>query len=111
MMGHVDPRLAHVVSASAAALIAAIFEGAVLAGVTAVCLRLLPALSSTARSYVWTAVFVIAVLLPVVPVASSQAVGAGAAQSGLQVDVVWALAGVGLWAALSLVRALLLARS
>jgi len=111
MMGHMDPRLAHVVSASAAALIAAIFEGAVLAGLTALCLRLLPALSSTARSYVWTAVFAIAVLLPFAPVTSSQAVGSGAAQAELQVGVVWALAGVGLWAALSLVRAMLLARS
>ena len=54
------------VSASAAGvLFSAIWEGAVLAGCVALCLRLLPGLSAAARSSVWTNVFLLLVLLHV----------------------------------------------
>ena len=65
-----DPLVQAIALASATAagsLFSAVWEGAVLAVCVALCLRLLPRLSATARSVVWTNVFVLLVLLHLLP--------------------------------------------
>jgi beta-lactamase regulating signal transducer with metallopeptidase domain len=49
------------------ALISAVWEGAVLAGCVALCLRLLPRLSAASRSLIWMNVFLLLALLQFVP--------------------------------------------
>lgn len=49
------------------ALISAVWEGTVLAGCVALCLRLLPRLSAASRSLIWMNVFLLLVLLHFVP--------------------------------------------
>ncbi len=100
-------------SASAAGvLFSAVWEGVVLAGCVALCLRLLPGLSAAARSVVWTNVFLLLVLLHVLPsilqaLPSTGASGfadAGYRPSRFLVDPFWAEAIAGAWALLSLWR-------
>ncbi len=69
-MSHV----AAIAAAAATALIAAIWQGAILAVVVALTLRLLPALSAATRSVIWTATFALLVALHFLPAA--QGVGA-----------------------------------
>ncbi len=94
-------------SASAAgALLSAIWQGAALVACVAICLRVLPGLSAAARSVVWLNVFVLLALLHVVPLFLSGAPGFEPAHAGrVHIDLRWSIAIVGLWFALSLLRA------
>jgi len=93
---------------AAGSLVAAAWEGLVLAGVVAVCLRMLPGITAAARSVVWTVVMLAVVGLPFLRFGGS-AVGGVSRQVHLDERV-----GLGLvvvWALISLVRAAQLVRS
>ena len=93
----------------AGSLVAAAWEGLMLAGVVAVCLRMLPGMTAAARSVVWTVVMLAVCGLPFVHFGGVS----GATGSGAQVHLdEWV--GVGLiaaWAVISTVRAGQLIRS
>jgi hypothetical protein len=90
----------------AAALVAVAWQGALLTLSAALALRLLPRISAAARFCVWTALFLILVLLPFIP----HAQWAGAT-TGVYVDPWWSLPITLLWAGLSLLRAAQLAHA
>jgi beta-lactamase regulating signal transducer with metallopeptidase domain len=85
------------------ALVSAVWQGAVLAGLAALGLRLVPKASAAVRFAVWAGVFGLIAVLPFVPVWS----GAGAGQAAgriLTVDARWSLVIAAVWAALSVWR-------
>jgi Zn-dependent protease with chaperone function len=95
---------------AASALLAAVWEGALLAGLVWVVLRLLPGLSAAARSVIWLNVFILMALLHLVPWFSPLFEGAGApghalAAHSLRLDPRWSLVIGAAWVVLSLVRA------
>ena len=92
---------------AAGSLVAAVWEGLVLAAVVAVCLGMLPGITAAARSVVWSAAMVVVVLLPFLRFGGG--VGVGSARWHVDERVSLALACV--WAALSLFRAGQLVRS
>src|ERR1035438_5915500 len=106
--------LLHTISLVSAAAVgshlSAIWEGAVLAACVALCLRLLPGLSATARSVVWMNVFLLLVILQFLPDLGEHASGRGT-YSPIHLDPRWSLAIAGIWAALSLWRGAQLALS
>jgi beta-lactamase regulating signal transducer with metallopeptidase domain len=85
----------------ASALVSALWQGTVLAGLAWVVLRAFPRLSAAARSTVWLGVFVLLIGLQVSPLVATSEAAAPAAH----LDVRWGYAILGLWAALSLARA------
>ena len=93
---------------AAGSLVAAAWEGLVLAGVVAVCLRVLPGISAAARSVVWTVVMLAVCGLPFVRFGG---VAAGSGTGPILLDERVGLALVAIWALLSLVRAAQLVRS
>ena len=99
-------RSASDLSASAvSALIAAVWEGAVLAVGVAFCMRLLPRLSATSRSVIWLHVFVLLLLLHVLPSFSGPVgVVQPAPASPILLRPGFGLFIAALWAALSLSR-------
>jgi len=88
-------------AAAAGSLVAAVWEGLVLAGCVALCLRLLPGITAAARSVVWTGVMAAVVVLPFVHFPGRGVVGSG----GLHLDERVSVALVCVWVALSLYRA------
>lgn len=100
---------------AASALVAAVWQSVVLVGVVAVALRLVPRLSPAVRSMVWTAVLVLSVALPVVSLVAPHPLANAAVASGshaaLELAAGWSVAIAALWAGLSLVRLVQLARS
>ena len=91
------------------ALFAAAWQGAVLAALAALLMRLLPALSAAARSALWTAVFLLTVLLEVLPHALTGIPMQHAGPVWSLASPLWAQAIAALWLGLSLYRALQLA--
>jgi beta-lactamase regulating signal transducer with metallopeptidase domain len=85
---------------AAAALLSAIWQGALLALCAAVCLRLLPRLSAATRSAIWMTVFAIAVSLHFVP-----STHATSSSPEVHAAPVWSLVFVALWLACTLFRA------
>ena len=97
-------------AAAGGALVAAVWEGLLLAAVVALCLRLLPGITAAARAIVWFAVMVLVVALPFFHLgAQGAAISAGAGQ--IHIDERVSLALLALWAACSLFRAGELVRS
>jgi beta-lactamase regulating signal transducer with metallopeptidase domain len=103
--------LADVSRAGSGALIAAIWQGALLAVLAALALRMAPRIPAAARFAVWFTVFV---LMAALPFASLESGGlaesaVGAPHGGwLSIDARWTLAIAAIWAAASLVRAMTL---
>ena len=93
---------------TAATLLTAIPETALLVAVTAIVLACLPALTAAVRSRVWTVVFLAAILLSFAAPAHNHAAGA---PSGFHLGATWELALLSAWVILSAVRALTLLRS
>jgi beta-lactamase regulating signal transducer with metallopeptidase domain len=105
-MNELAPILTGWSAGAASALLAAVWEGALLAALVWLVLRMLPGLSSAARSLVWLNVFILMALLHLVPLftgapAASQAFSPHA----LRFDPRWSLALGVLWLGLSLIRA------
>ena len=93
-------------AAAAEALVAATWQGLILATCFALCLRLAPGLSPGRRSLLWMAVFLAVVLLHFAPLAlPAQAMLSSAADARLRISPAWSLALVCAWALLSASRA------
>jgi hypothetical protein len=97
--------ISFVSTTAAGALFSAVWQGTVLATCVWLCLRLLPGLSAAARSVVWLNVFILLVLLHFVPAFAGQAGSAAGRLSPLHLDSRWSFALAGVWAALSVARA------
>jgi hypothetical protein len=98
------------VSATAAgALVAAVWQGVVLAVCVGLGLWLMPRMSAAARSIIWLAVMVLVVLLPLLHGFAGTA-GAGRVQP-YRVGLIWSAALGCVWGVLSLVRAAQLVHS
>ncbi|HWE87747.1 MAG TPA: M56 family metallopeptidase [Terracidiphilus sp.] len=103
------PMLTSLSGGAASALIAAIWQGALLAALVWVVLRLLPGLSAAARSVVWLNVFVLMALLHLIPLfAGAQEAGQAAAEHQVRLDPRWSLLIASAWLVLSVLRAGLL---
>jgi len=96
----------------AGSVVSSLWQGLVLAVSVWICLRLVPKTTAAIRFGVWTAVFAVLALLPLVHAyamrAGGDASGHGAA---VQVDVRWSFAIAALWLMVSLVRGVRLAIS
>jgi hypothetical protein len=91
-------------------LIAAIWQGTVLAAGVALCLHFMKGISAGVRSMLWTAVLLLVVLLHFLPLLGTGS-GTGGAPRAFHADLRWSLAIVGIWAMLSLFRAVQLIHS
>jgi beta-lactamase regulating signal transducer with metallopeptidase domain len=103
----------HAVNLSATAtgaLVSAIWQGALLAAVVFLVLRMLPGLSAAARSVIWLNVFILLALLHILPVlAGGHDAMPAAADHAVRLNPLWSVGVAGLWAAMSLVRLVQLA--
>ena len=103
------PSITSATGLAAGALLSAVWQGTVLAIAIALCLRLLPGLTATLRSLIWTAALLVIVALHLGPLVNGAApvtqLGhtSGAVHS-LHLNSLWATTLVCLWAALSLLR-------
>jgi hypothetical protein len=108
LMQHFGSLIWDVSPAVASALLAAIWQGAVVAACVALGLRMIPRLSAAGRSVIWLNVFVLLVLLHGLPVILGHGVAAGVGQDApvhlnpIHIKSGWSVGLVGLWAALSL---------
>ena len=102
---------------AASAFVSGIWQGIVLAAGVWLSLRLVPKTTAATRFLIWSAVFVVLALLPllhtVTPGAAAALSGhpAGALVHAVHVDVRWSFAIAALWALFSVVRAVRLAVS
>jgi hypothetical protein len=92
--------------------VSGLWQGIVLAAGVALCLRLVPRTTAAVRFGIWTAVFAVLAVLPLVH-AYTLRTGGGMAGRGavVQLDVRWTFAIAALWLTVSLVRAVKLAIS
>jgi beta-lactamase regulating signal transducer with metallopeptidase domain len=98
--------VSHFAAIAAAALISAVWQGAILAAVVALTLRLLPGVSAATRSLLWTATFVLLVALHFLPAVHPASVTTATAPAHpLHFAPAWSFALAVLWFALSLFRA------
>jgi len=88
---------------SAQAFVSGLWQGMVLVGVAAVCLRLLPRSSAAVRFVVWGFAFALAAVLPLVHLAGPN-VGLVNESAVVHVGEAWAYAIAGLWAVMSAAR-------
>lgn len=86
-------------------LVSAIWEGAILAGCVALCLRFLPRLGAKARSIVWTNAFLLLVLMHVFPALDAQHLTAPRLHaSPFHLNPLWSVAIGSVWLMLSFWR-------
>jgi Zn-dependent protease with chaperone function len=92
--------------------VSGLWQGIVLAAGVAVCLRLVPRTTAAVRFAIWTAVFAVLAVLPLLHAYTLRS-GGGMPGHGavVQLDVRWSFAIAALWLAVSLVRAVKLAMS
>lgn len=100
---------------AAETVIAALWQGMLVVGAVALCLRFVPRIAAAYRFAIWASVFVVLVglsLFPLVPDAATSATGGVAAQVSANVskpwfsmDARWSLAIAALWLIVSLFRA------
>jgi beta-lactamase regulating signal transducer with metallopeptidase domain len=96
----------------ACSVVSGLWQGVVLAAGTGICLRLVPRTSAAVRFAIWTAVFAVLAVLPLVHAYGLRA-GAVTAEHAavVRVDVRWSFAIAALWMAVSLMRGVKLAVS
>jgi hypothetical protein len=96
----------------ASSFVSGLWQGMVLAAGVALCLRLVPRITAAVRFAIWTTVFVVLAVLPLLH-AYTLRTGGGMPGRGpvLQLDVRWSFAIAALWLIASLVRAVKLAMS
>jgi Zn-dependent protease with chaperone function len=96
----------------ASSFVSGLWQGIVLAAGVALCLRLVPRTTAAVRFAIWTAVFAV---LAVMPLLHAYTLRSGGGMPGhgavVQVDVRWSFAIAALWLAVSLVRAVKLVMS
>ncbi len=96
----------------AGSFVSGIWQGVVLAAGVGICLRLVPRTTAAVRFAIWTAVFAVLAVLPLVHVSGLRAAGAVAGHGPVvRVDVRWSFAIAALWMAVSLMRGVKLAMS
>ncbi len=95
----------------AGALIAAIWQSALLTMCVALALRLTPGVPARTRSIVWTATLLLVVSSPLLPAIGHTSGPAAEPQTPIRIGASWALGLVVFWAMLSLIRAAQLVRS
>jgi hypothetical protein len=103
-----------VAQVAASAFVSSLWQGVLLASAIALCLRFLPKMTAAVRFAVWSAVFVVILMLPFVQMAGSHpATGGSLSGSGVafQVDVRWSYLILATWAVFSVVRGVKLAVS
>jgi beta-lactamase regulating signal transducer with metallopeptidase domain len=93
--------------------VSGLWQGIVLAAGVGLCLRLVPRTTAAVRFAIWTAVFAVLAVLPLLHAYSLQADGGMAAghSAVVHVDVRWSFAIAAIWLVASLVRAVQLAMS
>ena len=92
--------------------VSGLWQGVVLAACVRLCLRLMPRTTAAVRFAIWTAVFAVLAVLPLVHAYSLNSDGGMAGRGGLvHVDVRWSFAIAAVWLMASLVRAIQLAMS
>jgi len=97
---------------AAAAFVSSLWQGVLLAAAVALGLRLLPKMTAAVRFAVWSAVFVVILLLPLLETWVSRShAGIGYSGAAIQLDVRWSYAIAGTWLAFSLMRGTKLAIS
>ncbi|WP_433969044.1 hypothetical protein [Tunturiibacter gelidiferens] len=93
--------------AAAGAVVSGLWQGLVLAVCVWICLRLMPKATAAIRFAVWTAVFAVLALLPLLHAYGVRATGEAAGHGAVvQVDVRWSFAIAALWLTVSMVRGL-----
>ncbi len=91
---------------AAASVVSGIWQGVVLAAGVGICLRLVPKTTAAIRFALWTVVFAILVMLPLLHAYGFRAGGEMAGHGAIvQVDPRWSFALAGLWVVASLLRA------
>jgi len=104
--------LTHLTTLAAGSLVSAVWKGAVIVACVALCLRLAPGVRASARSLVWTAVFLMLVLLPFASRFHASVAGGVVTQAArMHFDVRWAWALAVVWVVLAVVRLAQLVRS
>ena len=88
-----------------------LWEGIVLAAGVGICLRLLPRTTAAVRFAIWTAVFAVLAVLPLVHIYSLSSVSAAGRSALVHVDVRWSFAIAAVWLIASLARGTELAMS
>jgi hypothetical protein len=95
---------------AAGSVVSGLWQGLVLAAAVWICLRLMPKTTAAIRFAVWTTVFVVLALLPLLHAYGLRGDGEASAHGAfVQVDVRWSLAIAALWFGVSMVRAVKLA--
>ncbi|MBV8631292.1 MAG: M56 family metallopeptidase [Silvibacterium sp.] len=101
--------IASVAQVAASAFVSSLWQGFLLAAAVALCLRFLPKMTAAVRFAVWSAVFVVVLLLPF---AQAELHGpTSPSGSAFQLDVRWSYLILAAWAGISLVRGVKLAAS
>jgi beta-lactamase regulating signal transducer with metallopeptidase domain len=96
----------------ASSFVSGLWQGIVLAAAVALCLRMVPRTTAAIRFAIWTAVFAVLVVLPLVHAYGVRPGGATAGHVAVvHVDIRWSFAIAALWLIVSLVRATKLAMS
>jgi BlaR1 peptidase M56 len=96
----------------ASSFVSGLWQGVVLAAGVGICLRLMPKATAAVRFAIWTAVFAVLAVLPLVHAYALRAGGVMPGRSAVvQVDVRWSFAIAALWLTVSLVRGVKLAMS
>jgi Zn-dependent protease with chaperone function len=90
---------------AAGAFVASLWQGILLAAAVALCLRLLPKMTAAVRFAVWSAVFVVILLLPFVHAYAGESHSGIAPAAVVRMDVRWSYAIAAAWASMSLLRA------
>jgi beta-lactamase regulating signal transducer with metallopeptidase domain len=91
---------------AAGSVVSGLWQGLVLAAAVWICFRLMPKTTAAIRFAVWTVVFVVLALLPLLHAYGLRGDGEASAHCAfVQVDVRWSLAIAVLWLAVSMVRA------
>ena len=94
---------------AAGSVVAGLWQGVVLAAGVRICLRMMPKTTAAIRFAVWTAVFAVLALLPLLHAYGMRAGDVAGRGAVVHVDVRWSFAIAGLWLAVSLVRGVRLA--
>ncbi len=96
----------------AGSVVSGLWQGLVLAVGAGICLRLVPRTSAAVRFAIWTAVFAVLAVLPLVHAYGFRSASATVEHAAVvRVDVRWSFAIAALWMAVSLVRGVKLAVS
>ncbi len=110
-MSEFFPLLSQFSAQATGALVSAAWQGALIAALVGLSLRLFPRLSSAARSVIWLNVFIVLALLHLVPFALGGGPAPRLAPHAVYLDSRWSLAIAGIWMALSVFRAVQLVLS